>query len=97
MAAYFIVEIDVKDPELWKDYVARVPAVLHKYGGRYVVRGGKLETMEGEWRPKRVTIVEFPSVEQGKRWYDSEDYRELKDLRIRATDSRMILVEGVEG
>ncbi len=71
-----------------------VPATIEKYGGKILVRGGKFERLEGEWEPKRVVIVEFPSFEQAKRWYDSEDYREPKALRLRTSKANLILVEG---
>jgi uncharacterized protein (DUF1330 family) len=95
MAAYFIVEIDIADPAGFEDYRKRVPATIERYGGRYLVRGGTLETIEGAWTPKRVAVLEFPSVAQAKQWYHSEDYRELKALRQRTARGSIILVEGV--
>jgi uncharacterized protein (DUF1330 family) len=95
MAAYFIVEIDITDPAGFEDYRKRVPATIERYGGRYLVRGGPLETIEGTWTPKRVAVLEFPSVAQAKQWYLSEDYRELKALRQRTARGSIILVEGI--
>jgi uncharacterized protein (DUF1330 family) len=72
-----------------------VPATVQQYGGRFVVRGGAVETLEGDWQPKRVVVLEFPSLEQAKRWYNSEEYRDPKALRFKTAKSKLILVEGV--
>ena len=95
MAGYLIVELDVHDTAAFEDYRKQVPATIAKYGGRYLVRGGKCETMEGDWSPKRVVVLEFPSVEQARKFHDSSDYAPLKAQRFRAASSRAILVEGV--
>ncbi len=95
MAAYYIVEIDIQDPARFEEYRSKVPATIERYGGKYIVRGGRLETLEGEWRPKRIVVLEFPSVEQAKRWYDSEEYRPLKELRRRTARGHIVLVDGV--
>ena len=94
MAAYFIVEIDITDPVGFEDYRKRVPATIERYGGRYLARGGTLETIEGSWTPKRVVVLEFPSIDQARRWYHSEEYRELKALRLRTSRGSIVLVEG---
>jgi uncharacterized protein (DUF1330 family) len=94
MAAYFIVEIDITDPVGFEDCRKRVPATIERYGGRYLVRGGTLETIEGGWTPKRVVVLEFPSIDQARRWYHSEEYRELKALRLRTSRGNIVLVEG---
>jgi uncharacterized protein (DUF1330 family) len=96
MAAYFVVDIDVHDPAGMSEYRARVPSTVQKYGGKYLVRGGKWECLEGDWKPRGVVVLEFPSVEQAKRWYESEEYRDLKAARRRASTANIILVEGVE-
>ncbi len=95
MAAYFIVEIDVQDAVAFEEYRKQVPAIIAKYGGRYLVRGGRTETLEGDWHPKRVVVLEFPSLEQAKKFYDSPEYRPLKALRLRAATSKLLLVEGL--
>jgi len=95
MPAYVIVDLEVTDPVGMEEYRKQVPATIAKYGGRYLVRGGKHETLEGDWHPKRVVVLEFPSVEQARRWYDSEEYREPKALRFRSGRTNLILVEGV--
>jgi uncharacterized protein (DUF1330 family) len=95
MAAYFMVDVDVRDRKGMQDYVEHVPRIIEKYGGRYLVRGGKLEVFEGDWQPELVVVLEFPNIEQAKRWYHCEEYKEFKAARLKATDSSMILVEGV--
>ena len=94
MAAYLLVDIEVTDPGPYEDYRRQVPPSVEKYGGKYLVRGGELETLEGDWIPKRLVVLEFPSLEKAKQWYDSEEYRPLKELRAKATNSKMVLVEG---
>jgi uncharacterized protein (DUF1330 family) len=94
MAAYIVVQVDVKDPERYADYRAMVPATLAKYGGRFIVRGGKTETLEGSWSPKRFVVVEFPSVEQAKAWWASPEYAEAKALRQATSETQMIVAEG---
>jgi uncharacterized protein (DUF1330 family) len=95
MPASCIVDIDVADPAAFEEYRKAVPATVEKYGGKFLVRGGRMEVVEGSWRPKRVVVTEFPSLEQAKRWYDSEEYRALKALRLRTSKGNVILVEGV--
>ncbi len=94
MPAYFIVDLEVTDPAGFDEYRQLVPATIQQYGGRYLVRGGAVETLEGDWQPKRVVVLEFPSLEQAKRWYNSEEYRDPKALRFKTAKSRLILVEG---
>ena len=95
MAAYFIVEIDLQDAVAFEEYRKQVPAIIAKYGGRYLVRGGRTETLEGDWHPKRVVVLEFPSPEQAMKFYDSPEYGPLKALRLRAATSKLLLVEGL--
>ena len=94
MPAYFIVDLEVTDPAGFEEYRKLVPDTIQKYGGRYLVRGGAVDTLEGDWRPKRVVVLEFPSLEQARRWYDSEDYRDPKALRFKTARTNLILVEG---
>lgn len=95
MAAYFVADVDITSPAGFEEYRKLVPATIEKYGGRFIVRGGKFELFEGQWQPKRLVILEFPSVEQAKRWYDSEEYRQPRALRFRTARTNLILVEGV--
>lgn len=96
MSAYIIVEVDITDPERFKAYQAMVPATIAAFGGKYRVRGGEVETLEGSWNPSRVVVIEFESVEKAKRWWDSEEYREARDLRQATSTAKMIVVQGVE-
>ena len=95
MPAYVIVEVEVIDPAAYDDYKKMVPASLAAYGGRFVVRGGACETLEGSWRPKRMVVLEFPSVESAKQWWVSDEYLAAKALRQRAAKTQLIVVEGV--
>jgi uncharacterized protein (DUF1330 family) len=95
MPAYFIAEIDVQDAAAFEAYRAQVPAAIARYGGRYLARGGKTETLEGDWRPPRIVLLEFPSLEQAHAFYASPEYAPLKALRLRSTRSRLLLVEGL--
>jgi uncharacterized protein (DUF1330 family) len=95
MAAYIVTEIEVRDAERYEDYKRLVPPTLAEYGGRFVVRGGAAETLEGDWSPRRVVILEFPSAEKARGWWASEAYAPAKELRQATAHTRMILVEGV--
>ena len=95
-AAYIIVEMKVSDPERYKDYMAAAPATIAAAGGEYLIRGGRHESLEGDWQPARVAVLKFPSYEQAKAWYDGEQYRAVRARRAGATERfNMILVEGV--
>ena len=94
MAAYVIGEIEVTDPAAYEEYRKRAPAVIAKYGGRYVVRGGKVEPLEGGWSPKRLVVVEFPSMAQAMTWYRSAEYAPLIKLRQKASRAELAMVEG---
>jgi uncharacterized protein (DUF1330 family) len=94
MPAYVLVQVDVNDPIRYEDYKAMVPASIAQYGGRFLVRGGKTHTMEGNWTPKRLVVVEFPTVEQAKAWWASPEYAEAKALRQATAESQLIIAEG---
>jgi uncharacterized protein (DUF1330 family) len=94
MPAYFIVDLEVTDAAVFDEYRQLVPATIARYGGKYLVRGGQYETMEGNWQPKRLVVIEFPSIEQAKKWYDSEEYRGPKALRFKSATTNLLLVEG---
>ena len=94
--AYLIVEMHITDPETYKAYMAAAPAAVKAAGGDYLVRGGRHESLEGDWRPHRVAMLRFPSYEKAKAFYDGE-YREVRKLRKGATEYfNMVLVEGVD-
>ncbi|MFX1553664.1 MAG: DUF1330 domain-containing protein [Promethearchaeota archaeon] len=96
MAAYIITDIDITDPVGYEEYRKLAAPTIGAYGGKFVVRGGKVEELEGEWSPKRLVVVEFESLEQAKRWYASKEYSAAKSVRQRTAVTTMILVEGVE-
>jgi uncharacterized protein (DUF1330 family) len=94
MAAYIIAEVTITDPQGFEQYRQMVPATVAKYGGTFVVRGGQLEKLEGDWEPKRLVIIEFESAERAKQWWASEDYRTAKALRQRTAQTNLIVIEG---
>jgi len=96
MPAYVIVETDVTDPERYEHYKAASPAAIAAGGGRFLVRGGELVVLEGDWRPPRVVMLEFEDLEAAKRWYESEAYQEAKKLRAGAASFRAIAVQGID-
>ena len=96
MAAYVIVDIDVKDPEGYARYRDLAPGAVAQYGGKYLARGGKTEVLEGEWQPKRLVILQFDSAERAKEWLHSQEYAEAKALRHRYAKSNMLLIDGVK-
>jgi uncharacterized protein (DUF1330 family) len=94
--AYLIVEMHITDMEPYKLYMAEAPAAVKAYGGEYLVRGGRHETLEGDWQPHRVAMLRFPSFEQAKAFYDSEHYRGVRAKREGAVAYfNSVLVEGV--
>lgn len=95
MAAYVIVDIEVTDPQPYEEYRRQVPPLVAKYGGKYLARGGEMEMLEGDWTPKRLVVLEFPSFEQAKEFYYSDEYEPVKNIRLNATNSKMVLVDGV--
>ncbi len=97
MTGYIIVQVNIHDADKFAIYRDMVPPTLEAYGGRYLIRGGEWETLEGDWNPHRVVVIEFDSVEKAKAWWSSEEYAPAKLLREESTDSTMIVVEGVSG
>ncbi len=95
MPAYLIAEIEVLDPAGWAEYVRLVPATIERYGGRYIARGGAVETVEGEASPGRVAIVEFADVPRVHEWLDSPEHRPVRAIRLRTAKSRLRIVEGL--
>lgn len=93
---YLMVEIDVKNPERYPEYTSATPAVVAKYGGEFIVRGGRVESLEGSPPRGRVVCIRFPSYERALEFYRSDDYADLLKLRLSLTDSRAFVVEGAE-
>ena len=95
MSAYVIADVEVLDSAAYEEYRQQVPATSAAFGGRYLVRGGALTVLEGDWSPKRCVILEFPSMAQLKAWYDSPAYVPLRAIRQRSTKSSLVMVEGL--
>jgi uncharacterized protein (DUF1330 family) len=95
MPAYVIAEVNVTDPKAYEEYRGMVTGTFEKFGGRFLARGGQIDSKEGSWKPERLVIVEFPSMEKARKWYDSPEYAPALALRLRAANARLILVEGV--
>ena len=97
MSAYVIVDVEVLDPDAYREYTQAVPATLAPCGGRFVVRGGPSETLEGDWRPQRIVILEFPSVDHAKAWHASPAYTAILPIRHRhARTNFLTVVAGVD-
>jgi uncharacterized protein (DUF1330 family) len=92
---YVIALVDVKDPEGYAVYSKQVPATIEKYGGRYLVRGGKTEVREGEWPGPRTVILEFPSLARALEWYESPEYKPLRPIRQANSTAHFAFFEGV--
>ena len=96
MPAYVIVEIEVTDPEQYERYKAAGAAAVAASGGRYLVRGGELAVLEGDWRPSRLVVLEFEDLAAARSWYASARYQEAKEIRQGAARLRMVAVQGVD-
>ncbi len=94
MTAYVVAEVEVTDPAAYEDYRKLVPATVAKFGGKFLVRGGATEVKEGEWKPKRLVVLEFSSMDQARKWYHSPDYAPALALRLKAARSKVLMVEG---
>jgi len=95
MPAYVVAEIEITDPATFDEYRKGVPATIAAYGGRYLARGGAIKSWEGGWDPKRMVIIEFPSLAQAEAWYASPEYRDLRQMRQRSSSTRAVLLEGL--
>jgi len=94
MPAYLILDIDVHNQELYARYVAQATSIIEKAGGRYLVRGGRVTRLSGEWLPKRLVVIRFETVQQAKDCFASPEYRKIAPLREEAATSRAVIVEG---
>jgi uncharacterized protein (DUF1330 family) len=95
MPAYIIVEIEVIDPVGYEEYKKQAAATVEQYGGKYIVRGGACETLEGDWKPKRIVVLQFENKQRAMAWFNCPEYVEPRKLRHRTAKTRMILVEGL--
>ena len=96
MPAYVIVDVDVIDPERYEQYKAATPATIAAADGRFLVRGGEITILEGDWQPARLVLLEFESLEAAEHWYESAAYQEAKKLRGGGARMRMVAVQGLE-
>jgi uncharacterized protein (DUF1330 family) len=96
MPAYVIVNVDTKHPEQYEEYKEMAQATVAQYGGRYIVRGGKMEMLEGAWSPTRIVVLEFPSYERAHEWWHSTEYAPAKALRQRLSTTDLLIVDGYD-
>jgi uncharacterized protein (DUF1330 family) len=92
--AYVLVDIDVIDPERYEEYKRLSTLAAQRYGGKFIVRGGEVSVLEGDWRPNRLVVLEFDDEAAARRWYESPEYREAILIRHEASTSSLILVPG---
>ena len=97
MPAYVVVQITVEDPVRYAEYRRIAPPSIAAHGGRYIVRGGACEILEGSWLPPRLVVLEFPTVEQARAWWGSPEYAPAKALRQQCASTEMLLIDGVAG
>ncbi len=95
MAAYLVADVDVTEPEQYREYVRANTAVTQQYGGRFIARGGRIDALEGDHSPERLVIIEFPSLEAARAWYNSAEYQAIKGIRQRNARTHLLaIVEG---
>jgi len=96
MSAYIIVDITVHDPERYRDYVRAAPDFVARHGGRYLVRGGEVVPAEGDWRPARLVVIEFPSMRHARAFLDDPEYRAVAAIRHETTTSKLLVAAGAD-
>jgi uncharacterized protein (DUF1330 family) len=94
MAAFVIVEVSIHDPIKYEEYKKLTPTAIAAFNGKFLVRGGETTTLEGDWQPERIVVLEFPTVERANEWWNSELYTKAKVIRQEAAKTKMIIVEG---
>jgi uncharacterized protein (DUF1330 family) len=95
MPAYVIADVQVADPVRYEEYKRLAAASVALYGGKYIARGGRGDTLEGAWAPSRLVILEFESYERARQWYDSPDYRPARELRRQIASANLVLIDGM--
>jgi uncharacterized protein (DUF1330 family) len=95
MSVYKIVDVNVRDPEVYEEYKRGVAPLIEKHGGEYLARGGDFEVVEGDWKPTRLVLFRFPDRASVKALYEDPEYQELKSLRHRVADTRIVVVDGL--
>ena len=96
MSGYFIIQINVINPNNYKEYIDKVTPIVEKFGGTYIVRGGKSKNVEGNWPFKRTVVLKFPSYEMVCKWHESEEYRPIKKIREDNSECNAIIIEGID-
>jgi len=94
MAGYFIVQINVTNPKNYREYIEKVTPIVEKFGGKYIVRGGRSENVEGNWSYERTVVLKFPTFEMVKKWHQSEEYKPIKKIREENSECNAIIIEG---
>lgn len=94
MNAYVIVEVSIVDKIIYEEYKKLTPAAIAAFDGKFIVRGGRTETLEGDWQPERMVVIEFPTVDKAREWWHSDQYSEAKAIRQRSAHTKMLIVEG---
>jgi uncharacterized protein (DUF1330 family) len=95
MSAYVIVEVSIQNRTEYEEYKKLTPGAVAAFNGRFVVRGGQTISLEGDWKPERMVVLEFPTMQKANEWWNSELYNKAKEIRQRAAKTKMIIVEGV--
>lgn len=94
MAGYVVANVSIKNAEGYAGYSKQVPETVSRWGGRFIVRGGAIETLDGDWSPKRLVVIEFPDVETARNWYQSQEYQAIVPIRQANSEGGLVLVEG---
>ena len=94
MAGYVIAQINLKNKEGYKEYVDKVPAIIKNFGGKYLVKAGEFKSIEGKWDFTRNVVIKFPSYEKALEWYNSDEYNQIKNLRLENAESNIIIIKG---
>ena len=93
---FLLVDVDIHNIEEYKKYLEKVKPMVEKFGGKYLIKGGKIDAKETDlWKPKRIVLVKFPNKSSALKWYNSEEYRALKNLRLNNASSNILFIEGV--
>ena len=95
MAVYVIGDIEVTNPDLMEEYAGKAGTTVAAHGGKAIVLGGATETVEGDWQPKRLVVLEFPDLAAAKAWYNSPEYQEILPMRLEASNGDLVMVEGM--
>lgn len=95
MSAYVIVDVEITDTQEYEEYKKLTPAAVAAYDGKFIVRGGTTQTLEGDWHPERIVVLEFQSVDRANEWWHSQKYSQAKVIRQRSANTKMIVVDGV--